>query len=436
MANTLLIKSFGTILTDNQSVKDDSMLFKSSPVDYNLKLPQTFDGSYVWRYYITPVTFQGYCGNCWAIASTRVLADRFSIISKNYIKPYLSSTAVTICDGILSDRPTTDPNSISQQNITKHTKNSCFGNSINNALKFLYVYGTIDADCFNYGMLLDKGINIKLSQVQSASDLPNCQDIVGKNFETCVDDVKIAAQYYRASTFYKLDQDEEKIKQDIYKFGPAISGFIMYDDFLNEYDGLSIYMGPKEGAKPTGGHAISIYGWGEETIKNKDGKDELVKYWIIANSWGRNWGNDGYFKMKIGIKECKLEENFYGCLPDIPFIENPYMSELDVREAELILERKKFDLDPLNGYLKSVIPRIKNGELIGNLDPIFPEVLGYNLKDFVAGKVPLFPVVFDTMAILPHKGYPYLKYIIIFVLTFILTTLVSYFIIKFIIDNI
>ena len=90
MANTLLIKSFGTILTDNQSVKDDSMLFKSSPVDYNLKLPQTFDGSYVWRYYITPVTFQGYCGNCWAIASTRVLADRFSIISKNYIKPYLN----------------------------------------------------------------------------------------------------------------------------------------------------------------------------------------------------------------------------------------------------------------------------------------------------------------------------------------------------------
>ena len=56
-----------------------------------------------------------------------------------------------------------------------------------------------------------------------------------------------------------------------------------------------------------GGHAIVIVGWGIE--KNK-------KYWIIRNSWGKNWGNKGYFKMIRGINNCKLEENVTTCIPD------------------------------------------------------------------------------------------------------------------------
>ena len=40
-----------------------------------------------------------------------------------------------------------------------------------------------------------------------------------------------------------------------------------------------------------------------------------------------------------------------------------------------------------------------NGEILGNLEPIFPENLGYDLKDFVAGEIPLFPAAFDPRAI-------------------------------------
>ena len=37
MAQSVVIKSFGTILTDNKSVKASSDIFRSAPLNYNIK---------------------------------------------------------------------------------------------------------------------------------------------------------------------------------------------------------------------------------------------------------------------------------------------------------------------------------------------------------------------------------------------------------------
>ena len=92
--------------------------------------------------------------------------------------------------------------------------------------------------------------------------------------------------------------------------GPIVGGMPVYSDFFefgnnktkcqNEiytYDGIS---------KIEGGHAVSIVGYG--LLDNKF-------YWIVQNSWGKNWCDDGFFKMEInqfaefGFSEAYVEKN-------------------------------------------------------------------------------------------------------------------------------
>lgn len=40
------------------------------------------------------------------------------------------------------------------------------------------------------------------------------------------------------------------------------------------------------------------YGWGEENG---------IKYWLLQNSWGKQWGENGRFRMKRGLDESSIE---------------------------------------------------------------------------------------------------------------------------------
>ena len=46
-------------------------------------------------------------------------------------------------------------------------------------------------------------------------------------------------------------------------------------------------------------HAVAMVGWG----KTSDGRE----YWILRNSWGENWGENGYFRLEMGTNACRLE---------------------------------------------------------------------------------------------------------------------------------
>merc|ERR1711928_135894 len=53
--------------------------------------------------------------------------------------------------------------------------------------------------------------------------------------------------------------------------------------------------------KALGGHAIRILGWGVE-----DG----TPYWLIANSWNTDWGDNGYVKLLRGKDHCGIESHY------------------------------------------------------------------------------------------------------------------------------
>jgi hypothetical protein len=48
--------------------------------------------------------------------------------------------------------------------------------------------------------------------------------------------------------------------------------------------------------KQGGNHALLITGYGEERLDN----GTVVQYWIARNSWGTDWGEDGYVRIKRG----------------------------------------------------------------------------------------------------------------------------------------
>ncbi|CAJ0594739.1 unnamed protein product [Cylicocyclus nassatus] len=76
--------------------------------------------------------------------------------------------------------------------------------------------------------------------------------------------------------------------------GPVQSGYEVYPVFYFFKGGVYIH---KTG-KQYRAHAVKIIGWGVENG---------VKYWLVANSWNYDWGEDGFFKILRRTNECNME---------------------------------------------------------------------------------------------------------------------------------
>ena len=57
-------------------------------------------------------------------------------------------------------------------------------------------------------------------------------------------------------------------------------------------------------------HAVLAVGYGHDDASEMD-------YWIVKNSWGKAWGNKGYFNIQRGVNMCAIAMcNSYPLLDD------------------------------------------------------------------------------------------------------------------------
>jgi len=119
--------------------------------------------------------------------------------------------------------------------------------------------------------------------------------------DTCVDGSS-AKLYYASDAYtifvpFKPEETVRLIQEEIVKNGPIETMFYVFSDFTDYSHG--VYK-RTAGAVFKGGHAVKIIGWGI------DGETSLP-YWLVANSWGTDWGEDGYFRIIRGTDDCSFE---------------------------------------------------------------------------------------------------------------------------------
>nr|XP_023023227.1 cathepsin B-like [Leptinotarsa decemlineata] len=103
---------------------------------------------------------------------------------------------------------------------------------------------------------------------------------------------------------YYVSTSEKQIQLEILKNGPVEAAFDVFTDFLSYKSGVYQYVA----GQYEGGHAVRVLGWGVENG---------TPYWLVANSWNEDWGDNGLFKIIRGTNECYFEQAIVAGLPKL-----------------------------------------------------------------------------------------------------------------------
>jgi cathepsin B len=255
-------------------------------------LPTNFDARKNWDNcpIIGHIRDQASCGSCWAFGSTEALNDRLCIA--HGLKTELSAQdTASCCSGFAC-----------------FGSNGCDGGIPSEAWSWFVNTGVVtggDYDdigktdtCYPY--------QIKPCEHHVPGSRPPCTE--GGSTPACDTScpnsgyaVPFNQDKHHATSAYSLGSVED-IQQSIMTKGPVTAAFSVYEDFLSYKSGVYQHTT----GQLLGGHAIKIMGWGEENG---------TPYWLVANSWNTDWGNQGTFKILRGSDECGIESQV--CAGDV-----------------------------------------------------------------------------------------------------------------------
>jgi cathepsin B len=286
-------------------------IYKKYVKEPDIDLPEQFNGALFWKKLLSPVKNQGNCGGCYAFAAASALSDRYNIMSNGKLYVNLSAIRIILCD-LLGREAETISNLEKERQINIRATGTfgCSGNTLLEAWRYLYTVGTNTVQCVP----------------EVLDEKKTCIDYVGPYYDTCVAQNK-PAEFFRAKYVYAIpgvERDggsEYTIRKNIFKYGPVTTAMDIYENFYT-FDPKTTIYSEQKGAKISG-HAIVIDGWGVE---------RGIPFWWVRNSWGEQWGLNGYFKLLRGFNFCKCEENVIVGAPDIQESQRYYINMFEEPE--------------------------------------------------------------------------------------------------------
>jgi cathepsin X len=219
-----------------------------------------------------------YCGSCWAQGTTAALADRFNIMMKD-----LNPSPIAL-----------NPQTI----INCQAGGSCNGGDPSGVYEYAFTTGIPDSTCMNYiAKNLDKN---HCDPIDICRDCKGPAPAEGETLEENCWAVTDYKKYYVSS--YHGFSGIKAMKAEIYKNGPISCGVGATPNFELNYFG-GIY---SENSWTQINHEIAVVGWGVENG---------VEFWVGRNSWGTYWGEQGFFRIKMGGNNLYIEQD---CSSGIP----------------------------------------------------------------------------------------------------------------------
>jgi hypothetical protein len=247
------------------------------------RVPRSFD----WRAvkhqngstvdYTTRLRSQGSCGSCYAFAVTAMAESRVRIASRGADQVTLSPQHMMACSA---------------------TNQGCMGGFPFLVAKHAHEVGFVPDSCLPY-------------------DPHNfdCEASCGDS------DIYYSSPEYGYIGGYYGGSSEAGMMRELVEHGPFAVGLFapralfFYTSGIMQLGRVTPAEGRREAHWEETNHAVLIVGYGvDETV----GRDP-IKYWIVQNTWGSEWGDHGFFKIVRGVDECAIESMavFFHLMPKV-----------------------------------------------------------------------------------------------------------------------